>query len=404
MSTWYGLKNFAKSTLSAQMADTDTTAFVADITKMPASVPFMMTVWDHSYYTDPADDPNREIMKVTAINGNALTVVRAQEGTTASSHTSDAVAGLLTAGVVEQVTDAIDQHAHTGVAGQGVQIEHSDLAGQTITTSGHTMSSGRVLGRTTASSGAIEQLSVTGSGNVVLNQSPALTTPDIGAATATSINVDSPSTPTAGRIYAGSTVGSFSDGSSAQITARTWSDTATTGPIFTAYRYRGSNASPAPVHSGDTLSSVTTYALDEGSTVRTAGLYRVVADAAPTETAVPSRHEWLTGSNALLQLQSDGDLQLQQTSAAVLCKAGTTNHAAVTDAAGIFAKDVSSSAELFAVDEAGNVTQLSPHNPDTGKWEFYSENIKTGRRVRVDMERLVRLVEQLTGESLLVEE
>ena len=35
--------------------------------------------------------------------------------------------------------------------------------------------------------------------------------------------------------------------------------------------------------------------------------------------------------------------------------------------ASIYAKDVSSSAELFVRDEGGNVTQISPHNTQ-GEW------------------------------------
>ena len=42
----------------------------------------------------------------------------------------------------------------------------------------------------------------------------------------------------------------------------------------------------------------------------------------------------------------------------------------VTNRASIYAKDVSSSAELFVRDEAGNVTQISPHNTE-GEWIYY---------------------------------
>jgi len=63
----------------------------------------------------------------------------------------------------------------------------------------------------------------------------------------------------------------------------------------------------------------------------------------------------------------------------------------------------SSGGELFAIDSGGNTTQLSPHDTETGEWIFYSKNIKTGRVVRVDMEKLVRKIEQLTGEQFLVE-
>ena len=70
----------------------------------------------------------------------------------------------------------------------------------------------------------------------------------------------------------------------------------------------------------------------------------------------------------------------------------------------VFAKDVSTSAEMFVQDEAGNETQISPHDPETGEYIFYSENIYTGRKVRINMEQLVRAVEKLTGKTFLIEE
>ncbi len=46
---------------------------------------------------------------------------------------------------------------------------------------------------------------------------------------------------------------------------------------------------------------------------------------------------------------------------------------------------------------------LSPHDPETGEWIFYSKNLKTGKTVRVNMEKLVKAVEKLTGEKFMVE-
>jgi hypothetical protein len=60
--------------------------------------------------------------------------------------------------------------------------------------------------------------------------------------------------------------------------------------------------------------------------------------------------------------------------------------------------------ELYGVDENANITLISPHDDVTGEWIFYSKNIKTGRVVRVDMERLVRKIEDLTGEKFMVEQ
>ena len=72
----------------------------------------------------------------------------------------------------------------------------------------------------------------------------------------------------------------------------------------------------------------------------------------------------------------------------------------VTNRAAIYAKDVSSSAELFVRDEAGNVTQISPHNTE-GEWTYYSENSITGKRFKVNMEKMIRRLEEITGESFI---
>lgn len=59
------------------------------------------------------------------------------------------------------------------------------------------------------------------------------------------------------------------------------------------------------------------------------------------------------------------------------------------------------SAEMWVMDGAGNATQISPHNPETGRWRFLSCNDKTGRCYEVpDMERLINVVEKLSGETL----
>jgi len=71
-----------------------------------------------------------------------------------------------------------------------------------------------------------------------------------------------------------------------------------------------------------------------------------------------------------------------------------------TDIAHIYAKDESSSAEVFVRDEAGNVTKISPHN-EKGEWEYFSRNTKTGKTVRVNMEEMIRDIEKLTGKTYI---
>lgn len=72
----------------------------------------------------------------------------------------------------------------------------------------------------------------------------------------------------------------------------------------------------------------------------------------------------------------------------------------------LYSLDVSSSAELHVRDEAGNVTVLSPHSEpldhqlsEDMAWSFHSE--RDGKYVWVDMMRVVRALERLTGEELV---
>lgn len=86
---------------------------------------------------------------------------------------------------------------------------------------------------------------------------------------------------------------------------------------------------------------------------------------------------------------------------------GTAPSASVANGVILYAEDVSSSSELKVRDEAGNITTLSPHNfslipggkSEDMAWAFYSE--RDGKKVNVDMMKLARLVEKLTGEKLV---
>jgi hypothetical protein len=76
----------------------------------------------------------------------------------------------------------------------------------------------------------------------------------------------------------------------------------------------------------------------------------------------------------------------------------------------LYTQDVNSSSELKVIDEAGNITTLSPHNfslspkSDPMAWSFYSENAEIGERINVDMLRVVKLIEKISGERLVYRE
>lgn len=51
----------------------------------PASGAYNLVWWNSTDYTDPTDDPNVEIVRVTAKSTDTLTITRAQESTSAST-------------------------------------------------------------------------------------------------------------------------------------------------------------------------------------------------------------------------------------------------------------------------------------------------------------------------------
>ena len=85
---------------------------------------------------------------------------------------------------------------------------------------------------------------------------------------------------------------------------------------------------------------------------------------------------------------------------AVILQNQSGDPSGVTDTSHIYAKDDSGSSEVHVRDEAGNVTKISPHN-EAGEWEFYSKNTKTGKTVRINMEKMIRKLENITGETFI---
>jgi hypothetical protein len=76
--------NFIKLTVSTGYGSTDTSIVLSSGGSLLPAPPFNMTWWDSSDYPDPSLDPNVEIIRITGVTGNTLTITRAQEGTAAS--------------------------------------------------------------------------------------------------------------------------------------------------------------------------------------------------------------------------------------------------------------------------------------------------------------------------------
>ena len=95
-------KNNAKTTLASSLSNSATSATVTDGSVFPSlsAGEFFLVTFD--------DGTNNEICKCTARSGNTLTIVRAQESTTARAFSSgDSAEGRVTAGVLEQIQENI---------------------------------------------------------------------------------------------------------------------------------------------------------------------------------------------------------------------------------------------------------------------------------------------------------
>lgn len=58
--------------------------------------------------------------------------------------------------------------------------------------------------------------------------------------------------------------------------------------------------------------------------------------------------------------------------------------------------------EMYVQDDSGNATQISPHNKD-GEWIYNSKNIKTGKHININMEKMIRFLEEYHGETFIEE-
>lgn len=90
-------------------------------------------------------------------------------------------------------------------------------------------------------------------------------------------------------------------------------------------------------------------------------------------------------------------------------KGGTDDVTGAANVVGLYAVDIAASAELHAIDEAGNATVLTPHNfsgipggpSEDMAWSYHSR--RGEKTISVDMLRVIRLLEELTGEKLVFE-
>jgi len=121
--------NFKKVTVSTGYNDTATSIVLA--TGQGAELPdpsgdnYNVVWWDSTNYNDPADDPNVEIVRVTAKSTDTLTVTRNQEGSgTSNKNNANATYKMILATTAKTITDIlsdavlnVDKDTANGVVG-----------------------------------------------------------------------------------------------------------------------------------------------------------------------------------------------------------------------------------------------------------------------------------------------
>jgi len=113
------------------------------------------------------------------------------------------------------------------------------------------------------------------------------------------------------------------------------------------------------------------------------------------------RNLLLVRQKEIVELQNAVELNSGSLSGPLVLKKQAAIPTAVTDYGGVYAyDDGGGTTEVYAQDSAGNSTQISPHNED-GEWEYFSRNTNTGKVVRINMEEMIRDVEELTGKKYI---
>ena len=191
------------------------------------------------------------------------------------------------------------------------------------------------------------------------------------------------------------------------------------GPGIDFNKSRGSSVGAFTVVADDDVLGSLLFKGADGDSWATGAMIRASVDGTPGDGDMPGRLEFATtldGQEAVterMRLDSTGNLLLGGTatpasSVGNLCLFnGTIPAASVTNGVVLYAQDVSTS-ELRVRDEAGNVSTLSPHNfdllgerSDPMAWAYYAKNVFVGKEISVDMMKVIRALEKLTGETYI---
>ncbi len=132
------VKNFAKTTLAAGITSGATSCTVASGTggRFPAA-PFNATIWNQTDHTSPDDAFHAgagEIVRVTSVATDTLTITRAQEGTSAVAHnTSGKTYGIIAGVTAKTMDEDVYSLVPTAVSGSSINTARKILNTLSVT-------------------------------------------------------------------------------------------------------------------------------------------------------------------------------------------------------------------------------------------------------------------------------
>jgi len=282
------------------------------------------------------------------------------------------------------------------------------------------------IGRTTASTGVPETATITAAARTVLDDTTVSAMVDtLGGASASGTGGlarrDSPSFKTALTLDANAsalqtppTGTLFHLGGTDATAARMTVDGHGSFVTFSFRRAQGTAASPTNVTSGQTLGSMNAFAY--GATG-----YSSTARVAVNFSAAEAWTDSAQGANVSFQTTPAGSTSIATiatiTDVGNVKIGGTANRATTegtkhidifdgTAPVGTLANGISiysTSGECYIMDAAGNATLQSPHDKETNEWIFYSKNTRTGKVLKIDMERMMRKLNDTLGGGFISE-
>lgn len=127
--------NFAVVTVSTGYDTGDTSIVLASGhgAKLPAAQNYNVVWFNFTDYKNPSDDPNVEIVRVTARTTDTLTVTRAQEGTSAATHNTGAKVYKMMLGITAKMITDIAAKVDPITAAGAALIDDADAAAQIVT-------------------------------------------------------------------------------------------------------------------------------------------------------------------------------------------------------------------------------------------------------------------------------